>query len=311
MTKNRRNKNKRTVTGKSAGINQKVIAQAEKDGLIRGGSGFRDVVIHDHTRHRYFSDPGKMPRVRGKNGKTVDVEPFVKRRQTCGPVEAHLTLRSIAHTLDRDTIVKIVSESNEFVANPEMALAVSRMLMEDGLMTREMVDEVLNIQHPAWSQLSWKEDDELQSDFVTAYLADPENRGKTEADAVEAFEALPTRLLRKEGEVTVSITTKGGKETYKMHLACEKAEMDRGRYFLALAKDCSPFRSAWLKLHGWRNKPRQIEGRAKDHRQVGKTVPQYMKDAPTLTLGMAVKSQGIEDGDGLMAALQSGKTITL
>ena len=51
-----------------------------------------------------------------------------------------------------------------------------------------------------------------------------------------------------------------------------------GRYFIALAKNCSPFRTGWLKLHGWKNKGRQIEGRAKDHRTVPKVTPSFVKE---------------------------------
>ena len=58
-----------------------------------------------------------------------------------------------------------------------------------------------------------------------------------------------------------------------MHIAAEKAQLDRGRYFLALAKDCSPFRIAWLKIYGFKNGQRQIEGRTQGIIELSERLP--------------------------------------
>ena len=177
-------------------------------------------------------------------------------------------------------------------------------------MTQSMVEEVLDERHPAWSQLNWKEDADLKDDFITAFQADPQNKGKTEQDALEAYNGLPTDLYRKEGKVTVSVRTDRGKKDYKMEIACERVTLDKGRFFIALAKNCSPFRTGWLKLHGWKNKGRQIEGRAKDHRTVPKTTPSFVKEEKSkTTLGDAIMSQN-PGANSIMEALKNGQTIS-
>ena len=293
------------------------LAVIEKEyGLPKGDSmsSFKTgLTIHDHTKNRTFTDKGRMPNVRDKSGQRVDFECYVKRRKSAGPTEFVLSLRAIAPVLDKDSIIRILSTTPSMVANPEECLAVMRQLMEDGMITMDIIDDVLDIHHPAWSQLNWKIDETLEQDYITGFLANPENRGKTEKDALEAFNAQANVVFRKEGTVEVSIDTDKGTKKFSMHIAAEKAQLDRGRYFLALAKDCSPFRIAWLKIYGFKNGQRQIEGRAKDHRTVGKITPSFVKEEKSRernTLGDAIKVANPEAGGDLLAALQNGETIT-
>ena len=306
MKKNAAKKSRGTAR---VAVPPEVLFSMEKEGLIDERSGLRKLVIHDQTRHRTFSDLGRMPRARSSEGKPMEFECFVKKRSTVGPIEATLMLRSIASTLGRDGVIKILTKSPDFIINPEMTLAVTRQLMEDGLVSRKMVDEILD-QHPAWGQLSWKYDRNLKDDFVKSFLADEANEGRTEADAIFAFSNQPSDLARKEGKVQVEIRTDRGVQKFQMELACERVTLDNGRYFLALAINSSPFRTAWLRLHGWRNKPRQIEGRPGDHRVARRTTPSYMRDdRDKLSLGDAIKSRTLR-GD-LFAALKRGETFEL
>ena len=135
-----------------------------KHGEVTRNSGLHELVIHDQTRHRTFTDAGKMPRARSRDGQRMDFECFVKRRSTAGPVEAALMMRTIASVLDRETVIRILTEAPEFIVNPEMTLSVARQLMSDGMITESMVDEILDERHPAWSQLSWKEDTDLKGE---------------------------------------------------------------------------------------------------------------------------------------------------
>ena len=309
MSNNKKTK-KNKPTNRRVKLNEKAILEADKNGDISASSGLKRLVVHDQTRHRTFTDAGRMARARNSDGERMEFECYVKRRSTAGPTEATLLMRTIASVLDRETVIKILTESPEFVVNPEMTLSVARQLMEDGMITQTMVDEILDTKHPAWSQLDWKDDKELHDDFMTAYLADPENKGKTTKDAEQAFDSLPTGLYRKEGTVKVSVRTDRGKQEFTMHIACEKVRLDKGRYFVALAKDCSPFRTAWLRLHGWKNKPRQIEGKPQDHRIVPKTTPSFVKEEKSqVTLGDAILSQN-PDATSIMDLLKDGKTIT-
>ena len=292
------------------------LAQCEKEGLPKGdaASGFgKGLNIHDQTRTRTITNTGRMPSVHGKNGKRMDFECYVKRRNSAGPTEMTLSLRAIAPVIDKEQIINILSNSPSMVANPEECLATMRQLMEDGMITMDIIDDVLDIHHPAWSQLDWKIDETLEQDYITGFLANPENTNKTEKDALEAFNAQANVVFRKEGTVTVSIETDKGTKKFKMHIAAEKAQLDKGRYFLALAKDCSPFRIAWLKIHGFKHGQRQIEGRAKDHRTVGKITPSFVKEEKSRsqnTLGDAIKIANPKVGGDLLSALKSGETIT-
>tara|TARA_B100001250_G_C19783938_1_gene783201 strand:+ start:1045 stop:1983 length:939 start_codon:yes stop_codon:yes gene_type:complete len=309
MKNNKRTNNKKTHT-KKANIDKRILAEAMSHGDVTSKSGLHNLVIHDRTKHRTFTDKGQMPRSRTRDGQKMEFECFVKRRSTAGPTEATLTMRSIISVLDRETVIRILTEAPEFVTNPENALSVSRQLMEDGLITQSMVEEILDERHPAWSQLNWKEDTDLESDFIKAFQSDPQNKDKDIKDAKQAFESLPTDLYRKEGTVTVSVRTDKGKRDFKMDIACEKVTLDKGRYFIALAKNCSPFRTGWLKLHGWKGKGRQIEGRAKDHRSVPKTTPSFVKEEKSVTtLGDALLSQNPGSGS-IMDLLKSGETFT-
>lgn len=292
------------------------LAQCEKEGLPKGDSfsGFgKGLNIHDQTRQRTITNQGRMPSVHGKNGKRMDFECYVVRRNSAGPTEMTLSLRAIAPVIDKEQMINILSNSPSMVANPEECLATMRQLMEDGMITMDIIDDVLDIHHPAWSQLDWKIDETLEQDYITGFLANPENSNKTEADALEAFNAQANVVFRKEGTVEVSIETDKGTKKFKMHIAAEKAQLDKGRYFLALAKDCSPFRIAWLKIHGFKHGQRQIEGRAKDHRTVGKITPSFVKEEKSRshnTLGDAIKVANPEVGGDLLSALKSGETIT-
>ena len=308
MSKNKKtNKNKQNRRVK---ISEEALFEAEKNGDISRSSGLKRLVVHDQTRHRTFTDTGRMPRARNSKGEKMEFECFVKRRSTAGPVEATLIMRSIASVLSRENVIKILTESHEVIVNPEMTLAVARQLMDDGMITPRMVDEILDEKHPAWSQLDWKVDTGLRADYISAFKVDPENKGKTTEDAEQAFKNLPTGLYRKEGVVKVSVRTDKGKRDFTMKIACEKVTLDKGRYFVALAKNCSPFRTAWLRLHGWKNKPRQIEGKPQDHREVPTTTPDFVKDERNqLRLGEAILSQNPE-ADSVIDLLKDGGTIT-
>ena len=308
MSKNKKtNKNKQNRRVK---ISEEALFEAEKNGDISRSSGLKRLVVHDQTRHRTFTDTGRMPRARNSKGEKMEFECFVKRRSTAGPVEATLIMRSIASVLSRENVIKILTESPEFIVSPEMTLAVARQLMDDGMITPRMVDEILDEKHPAWSQLDWKVDTGLRADYISAFKVDPENKGKTTEDAEQAFKNLPTGLYRKEGVVKVSVRTDKGKRDFTMKIACEKVTLDKGRYFVALAKNCSPFRTAWLRLHGWKNKPRQIEGKPQDHREVPTTTPDFVKDERNqLRLGEAILSQNPE-ADSVIDLLKDGGTIT-
>ena len=319
-----KNRNKKQQPRKNNGSKQPVtvrplvaeLAQCEKEGLPKGdaASGFgKGITIHDHTRQRTITNQGRMPSVHGKNGKRMDFECYVKRRNSAGPTEMTLSLRAIAPVLDKEQIINILSNTPSMVANPEECLATMRQLMEDGMITMDIIDDVLDIHHPAWSQLDWKIDETLEQDYIEGFLATPENHNKTEADALEAFNAQANVVFRKEGTVEVSIETDKGTKKFKMHIAAEKSQLDKGRYFLALAKDCSPFRIAWLKIHGFKHGQRQIEGRAKDHRTLGKITPSFVKEEKSRsqnTLGDAIKVANPEAGGDLLAALKSGETIS-
>ena len=320
MSKKRQNKNQKN--GRKNGpvkIRPTVaeLAAIEKEyGMPKGDamSSFKTgLVIHDQTKNRTFTNAGRMPNVRDKSGQRVDFECYVKRRKSAGPTELVLSLRAIAPVLDKDSMIRILSTTPSLVANPEECLAVMRQLMEDGMITMDIIDDVLDIHHPAWSQLNWKIDETLEQDYITGFMANPENRGKTEKDALEAFNAQANVVYRKEGTVEVSIDTDKGTKKFSMHIAAEKAQLDKGRYFLALAKDCSPFRIAWLKIHGFKNGQRQVEGRAKDHRTVGKITPSFVKEERSRshnTLGDAIKVANPEAGGDVVAALLSGETIS-
>jgi hypothetical protein len=309
MSKNKKTNNKKP--NRRLKINEKALFEADKNGDISHSSGLKRLVVHDQTRHRTFTDAGRMARARNSGGNRLEFECFVKRRSTAGPVEATLLMRTIASVLDRETVIKILTESPEFIVNPEMTLSVARQLMEDGMITQQMVDEILDEKHPAWSQLDWNVDTELHADYISAFKVDPENKGKTTEDAEQAFKNLPTGLRRKEGVVTVSVRTDKGKRDYTMEIACEKVTLDRGRYFVALAKNCSPFRTAWLRLHGWKNKPRQIEGKPQNHREVPKTTPDFVKtEKNRLRLGDAILSQN-PAANSIIDLLKDGDTITL
>jgi hypothetical protein len=321
MKNNRKNQQTRKNNGRKNGpvaVRPLVaeLAQCEKEGLPKGDSfsGFgKGLNIHDQTRQRTITNQGRMPSVHGKNGKRMDFECYVKRRNSAGPTEMTLSLRAIAPVIDKEQMINILSNSPSMVANPEECLATMRQLMEDGMITMDIIDDVLDIHHPAWSQLDWKIDETLEQDYITGFLANPENSNKTEADALEAFNAQANVVFRKEGTVEVSIETDKGTKKFKMHIAAEKAQLDKGRYFLALAKDCSPFRIAWLKIHGFKHGQRQIEGRAKDHRTVGKITPSFVKEEKSRsrnTLGDAIKVANPEVGGDLLSALRSGETIT-
>lgn len=303
-----KNNNNKTHT-KKANLDKAVLAEATKHGEISRNSGLHDMVIHDNTKHRTFTDSGKMPRARTRDGQKMEFECFVKRRSTAGPIEATLMMRSISSVLDRETVINILTQAPEFIVNPEMTVSVARQLMEDKLITSSMMDEIMDNKHPAWSQLPWKRDTELKGDFIEAFIEDPSNKGKTEADAEQAFASLPSDLYRKEGKVTVSVRTDRGNRDFTIEIAVEKVTLDKGRTFIALAKNCSPFRTGWLKLHGWKNKGRQIEGRSKDHRSIPKTTPKFVTDEKSkTTLGDVIMSQN--PGTSLMDALKNGETIT-
>jgi hypothetical protein len=320
MKNNRKNQTRKNNERKNGPVAVRPLvaelAQCEKEGLPKGDSfsGFgKGLNIHDQTRQRTITNQGRMPSVHGKNGKRMDFECYVKRRNSAGPTEMTLSLRAIAPVIDKEQMINILSNSPSMVANPEECLATMRQLMEDGMITMDIIDDVLDIYHPAWSQLDWKIDETLEQDYITGFLANPENSNKTEADALEAFNAQANVVFRKEGTVEVSIETDKGTKKFKMHIAAEKAQLDKGRYFLALAKDCSPFRIAWLKIHGFKHGQRQIEGRAKDHRTVGKITPSFVKEEKSRshnTLGDAIKVANPEVGGDLLSALRSGETIT-
>ena len=79
------NTNKKNTHTKKANIDKRILAEAMKHGEVTRSSGLHDLVIHDQTRHRTFTDAGKMPRNRSRDGQRMDFECFVKRRATERP----------------------------------------------------------------------------------------------------------------------------------------------------------------------------------------------------------------------------------
>lgn len=305
--RNKSNKPKRMIT---INPNVKEIAELEKQGLVSdANTGFKKgLFVHINSRNRTISEAGRMPVVWSKNG-SQRFEMYVQQRKTAGPMEYILFLRSAIGIMSRDQLMAILTKTPELIANPNYVVAIMRQLMEDGLMTMDFINEVLDYEHPAWSQLEWKTDDDLEVDFVEGFLANPENKGKRLEDAHAAFNALPTDLYRKVGQATVVVATDEGEQKIKVTMGVEKAALDRGRYFLAICDEgTSSFRTSWLKLSGWRNKPRSIEGRPRDHKSVGRLTPDWITQSKLELAESALVSADPEVD--VLSALKAGQTVT-
>lgn len=289
----------------------KEMAVLEKQGLVsEHNTGFKKgLFVHINSRNRTISEAGRMPVVWGKNG-GQKFEMYVQQRKTAGPMEYILVLRSIIGKMSRDGLMAFLTKTPELIANPNYVVAIMRQLMEDGLMTMDFINEVLDYEHPAWSQLEWKTDDDLEVDFVEGFLANPENKGKSLEDAHAAFNALPTDLYRKVGQATVVVNTDKGEQEIKVTMGVEKAALDRGRYFLAVCDEkTSSFRTSWLKLSGWRNKPRSIEGRPRDHKSVARLTPDWITQSKLELAESALVSA--DPGVDVLSALKAGKTVKI
>ena len=80
--------------------------------------GLYGSVIHDQTRHRTFTDAARCREPRSRDGQRMDFECFVKRRATNGSTEATLMMRTIASVLDKETVIRILTEAPEVRREP-------------------------------------------------------------------------------------------------------------------------------------------------------------------------------------------------
>jgi hypothetical protein len=291
--------------------------ELEKEGIIRDISGFEKLVIHDHTKHRVITDSKRTAKHFKPNGRQVPLEVFVEKRSLAGCNDMRLAMRTMCDTLTADQIVDVFCKNRHWIINPQETANTLIGLMQDEMIDRDIVDMILDIQHPVWSQLVWKEDTALEEDFVEHWMKHPDMSNDRD-DALVAFnEKKPNYLRRKDGEVSVTVTdNKRTERTYKFNLALELADLDtkrgRSRYFLADARTGSPFRTQYLNMMDWKKKQVDIRGKPSSLNRInliGK--PQYLtdkirEDKATVKVGDLVE---LERGESIMDLLRSGKTI--
>ena len=130
----------------------------------------------------------------------------------------------------------------------------------------------------------------------------------------------PNFLRRKAGSLELTVTNAYGEEkTFKYKLAIEQAQLDKkkgqSRYFLADARGgASPFRSHFMRLHGFKGNEQNIRGKATNLNYIAVGRPKYLQDEieenrNTVKLGdFAEKS--LERGEDVIDALMRGETIS-
>ena len=282
----------------------------EKQGTVRDVSGFRPITVHDYRRHRYVTDAGRVPSKK-ENGKMVHFETFVRARSTAGPTEHRLVLRTLSSNpnFSRDDLVAYLCDTPELIVNPGYVITILRHMMAEGLVTTDIVDEVLDERHPVWSSTNWEIDTEFPTDFRAAKLAEFPNMSDEEIEA-DMQQWVP--LLKKTGRVAVDVANGKKMVTTQIHFSGEMHDRKNGRYFLAVSEGCSPYRSGYAKLHGWRDQPKQIEGDPKKHKSLLPAIPVWKREARTTTSLGSVKTVEV-DGEMMspLDALKAGHKFTL
>jgi hypothetical protein len=322
----RKNKNqKRFTKGKVApAVTGTELVRGLMSNLLREGlhdhtGGFESLVIHDHTQHRIITDKEQTAKHFKPTGKMVKLEVYVPKRNLAGCNDMRLVMRTLCDTLTRDQIVEMFCENRHWIINPQETANTLIGMMQDGIIDRTVVDLILDIHHPVWNQISWKEDTQLEKDFIEAWINNP-GLSNDEEEALRVFnEKKPNYLVRKEETLSITVTDNLDKEqTYKFSLALEKAELDsrrgRSRYFLADARTGSPFRSQYLHMSGWKQKSVDIRGKPSSLNYMNlRGPPTYLEEEiqlsrKTTSVGDII---GLEQGESLLDRLQRDGTITL
>ena len=331
MKNKRRNNNKRSRKGGSRRkgkpapqVNGKALvrgiqANLEKEGLVKDASGFEKLIIHDHTNHRIITDANKSVKHFNEHGNIVKLEVYVPKMTVATCNVMRVALRSLGRTLSADMIVDMFCKNDHWIINPQEVVDTLIGLMQDGIIDRNIVDRVLDIEHPVWSQLRWEEDTDLETDFVSHWMNHP-NFSDNREDALKALsEDKPNYLARKEGKVSVVIKDINGKDQmYHFDLSIEKAELDnqagRKRYFLADARLGSPFRSQYLNMVGWKKADVIVRGKPTSLKQIPLRRPDFLHKE--ITEGKLVVKMGdfaeaeLEPGQSLLDYLLAGNTVT-
>tara|TARA_B000000557_G_scaffold264013_1_gene268190 strand:- start:304 stop:1332 length:1029 start_codon:yes stop_codon:yes gene_type:complete len=292
----------------------------EKEGIVKNINTFSDLVIHDHTTHRIITDPAKSAKHFNASGKPIKLEVYVPKRSLAGCNEARLMLRTMSESLTADMIVDLFCKNNHWIINPQETVDTLIGLMQDEIINRDIVDRILNYEHPVWSQLDWEEDTALEADFVNAWIEHP-NMSNDSEDALKVFnEDKPNFLRRKAGSVEITVTNAYGEEkTFKYKLAIEQAQLDkkkgRSRYFLGDARGgASPFRSHYMRLHGFRGNEQNIRGKATNLNYIAVGRPKFLQDEieesrNKVKLGDFAEGQ-LERGEDMIDLLMRGETIS-
>jgi hypothetical protein len=279
----------------------------EQSGTVRDVSGFRPITVHEYRRHRYVTDAGRVPSKKEK-GKMVHFETFVRARSTAGPTEHLLVLRTLSSNpnFSRDDLVAYLCDTPELIVNPGYVITICRHLLAGKLITTDIVDEVLDERHPVWSSTDWIVDKQFPADFREAKLADDPDMSD---EAIEADMQQWIPLMKKEGSVSVKVPSGNQTVATQVSFAAEMFDRKDGRYFLAVSEGCSPYRTGYSKLHGWKNRPRQIEGDPKKHKSLRPATPAWKRGART-TMTIAGNKTVEVNGEtvDIMDALKSGHT---
>ncbi len=292
----------------------------EKEGVVKDISEFSQLVIHDHTTHRIITDPAKSAKHFNASGKPIKLEVYVPRRSLAGCNEARLMLRTMSESLTAEMIVDLFCKNNHWIINPQETVDTLIGLMQDGVINRDVVDTILNYEHPVWSQLQWEEDTTLEADFVKHWMQHP-NMSNDSEEALKVFnQEKPNFLRRKAGSVEITVTNSHGEDkTFKFKLAIEQAQLDKKkgqtRYFLADARGgASPFRSHFLRLQGFRGDTQNIRGKATNLNYISVGRPEYLQkeiedNRNKVKLGDFAEGQ-LERGEDMMDLLMRGETIS-
>ena len=272
----------------------------EKQGTVRDVSGFKPITVHDYRKHRYVTDAGRVPSKR-ENGKIVHFETFVRSRSTAGPTEHRLVLRTLCSnpTFTRENLVAYLCDTPELIVNPGYVITICRHMLAEGLITTDIVDEVLDERHPVWSSTSWVVDTEFQNDFREAMLA---KDSEVSDETIEAEMQQWLHLMKKEGRVSVEVANGNRKVKSNITFSAEMFDKGNGRYFLAVSEGCSPYRTGYAKLHGWTNQARQIEGDPKKHKSLKAARPSWKgnaREAATLPKTVEVDGEKMDFLDAL------------
>ena len=111
------------------------------------------LTIHDHTKNRTFTDKGRMPNVRDKSGRRVISNAMSSVESLLDRLNSFYPCRAIAPVLDKDGMIRILSTTPSMANLKNVLLLAMSQLMEDGMITMDIIDDVLDIHHPAWSRV--------------------------------------------------------------------------------------------------------------------------------------------------------------